>query len=189
MCNVKQAHANLPHNITELNESQSQVEEINLFFSHSLLPVMLWITLQYKWTKIAKTLFVCQVTGSIKSWQYNDCGVKFIGDKRARGTLCWRHSKLWFSIPKLSVCTRAAQQNNSKKQLKRFARLPSTMLAVNRYSEKINICRKVQISDEEEPSLSYCICVTEVRHGQTLMSSLRTLGKICTCTGQCLTMQ
>lgn len=41
------------------------------------------------------------------------------------------------------------------------------MLPVQCYSEKINICWKVQI-DDKEPSFSYCISC-KVRHGQTHM--------------------
>lgn len=49
-----------------------------------------------------------------------------------------------------------------------FAQLLNTMLPVQCYSEKINICWKVQI-DDKEPSFSYCISC-KVRHGQTHMT-------------------
>lgn len=151
---------------------------------------MLWITLDYKWTKIAKMLFVCRVTGSIKSWQYNDAGVKIPwGQKRTKKKKACGTANSGLASQKIkcihnSCATKLPQNNNENLLLACHV----TMLAVQPLQWK-NKHLKVQISDEEESSSSYCIRVTEVRHGQTLMSSLRTLGKTCIRTGQCLAMQ
>lgn len=51
-----------------------------------------------------------------------------------------------------------------KTEISCFAQLPSTMSPVECYSEKINICWKVQ-TDDKEPCFRYCIWC--VRHGQT----------------------
>lgn len=101
----------------------------------------------------------------------NDCGVKIkLLGLNKHVALFKPHRHLNFSIPnvhyhtsKLHTCSK--EGNNVEKKSFCFVPLLNTILPVWCYSEKINICWKVQI-DDKEPSFSYCISCN-VRHGLT----------------------
>lgn len=63
------------------------------------------------------------------------------------------------------VCSRETKQKKQTYKKPEICVLPSTVLPVPCYSEKINLCWKVQ-TDDKEPNFSYCISY-KVRHGQT----------------------